>query len=178
MSLASAPPAATPGGPEVMQPEYYADGTLKIPPPRRMLVQADLVGDWSNGDTAITSYATSNGQYAGFRGVSTSKAWSIDAQGNFREAFNGAYTGMGGPRGVSQNSTGVVTVNSNNTLSFHYPPQNGNQDNTDNFIVTGWFVGPDAIFLKLQGPFRVITQKEFDNVEGNRLYDRTFVKHR
>jgi hypothetical protein len=177
MTLATSAPSSSGGPDPVMQPEY-SYGSLIIPPPRRTLVQADLAGDWSNGDGAVSSYATSDGHYAGFRGVSTSEAWSIDAQGNFREAFKAAYSGMGGPRGVSENSTGTVTANANNTLSFNYPAQNGIDAHTDNFIVTGWFVGPDAIFLKLQGPFRTITQQDFDNVWSNRVYDKTFVKRR
>lgn len=179
-TLAVQQPVA-PSNDEVMQPQYYPTGShgLIVPPPRRVLGQADLAGSWQAGDGAVNYYASSNGQYAGFRGVSTSQAWTIDAQGNFNEDFKAARSGIGGASGFEEKSTGRVTANGNNTITFNYPAQNGQPAYFESFIVTGWFVGPEVIFMTLQGPFRQpITQRDFDNVQANRIYEHTYMKKR
>jgi hypothetical protein len=176
-----APAPASSGGPDaVMTPEFYVGGTLKVPPPRRIINQADLVGDWKNGDGVVQSYVNSStGQYAGWSSVSTADAWSIDARGNFKEHFVGAYAGKGGARGFTEDSVGTVTAYGNNSISFHYGAQNGNQAHDVYYIVVGWFVGQDTVVMKLQGPFnQPITQKDFNDAGSNSYRDRNYARKR
>lgn len=178
LTIASVEPAAGTGADGVMQPEYYKSGDLKIPPARRILAQGDFAGEWKRGDGAVSSYANSNGQYVGFVGVNISDAFSIDASGDYQEAFEGATTGMGGVHAVTEQLHGHVTANGDNTLTFHVAAHDQYQAYDESFIVVGWFVGPEAIFLKLQGPFREITPQRLQEVESNHIYDKVYVKRR
>jgi hypothetical protein len=163
-----------------MQPQYYPTGShgLIVPPPRRVIGQADLAGDWKGADGALLQYASSNGQYAGFNSVAIAQAWVIDGQGNVAEDFKAARTGINGTSGFEQHNRGRVTANGNNTVTFSYPAQNGNAAYTQSFIVVGWFVGPEVIFMTLQGPFNQIGQNELNNIQGNQVYNHAYMRKR
>jgi len=173
-------PAPSNGPDQTMQPQYYAGGGgLIVPPPQRMIQQSDLAGEWKGGDGAVSNYASSNGQYAGFRSISMSEAWTIDAQGNFTEDFKAARSGIGGTSGFEQHNTGTVTANGNNTITFNFPAQSGRAAYFESYIIVGWFVGPEVVFMKLQGPFRqAITQQDFNNIQSNQYLNHTYMRKR
>jgi hypothetical protein len=117
---AGAAPSPSPSGPAPdgpMQPEYNSVGALVIPPPKRAIGLADLVGEWRRDDGATASYfSTSTGGYVGANSVSIGETWNIDAKGGIKDTFKAAYSGMQGTRGVDQKNTGTVTFDHDGTV--------------------------------------------------------------
>ena len=179
ITIAAAPAPVASGPDEVMTPEYYVGGTIKVPKPRRLLTQGDLVGDWHQDDSGGKWYYNSSGQYTGFSSLSTSDSWKIDAQGNLVENFAAGYASSNGAHGFKQQSTGKVSI-ANNIVTLDLPPQNGNKAYREQYIVDGWFVGPDVIMLKVQGPFggSGVTDKDIRDIDSNSYRDKTYVKKR
>jgi hypothetical protein len=151
-----------------------------IPPPRRILQQADLAGEWKRGNGAVASYATSNGSYAGFDSVSIGTAWNIDDSGGLHEKFTAAYSGYSsGHAAVQENNVGTFTIDNRNIVRLYRPAQNGNRESTDFYIVVGWFVGPEMIIMKLNGPYHgSITEKDISNASVNMYNSIPYVKKR
>ncbi len=175
---AAAPPPAPNGPDEVMTPEYYVGGTIKVPRPRRLLTQADLAGEWSADSSGGKWYYTSRGEYAGFSALSTADHWVIDAQGNYKEDFKAGYASSGGARGFEEHVTGRISI-ANNIVTIDMPAQGGLGADRSQYIVDGWFVGPQVIILKIQGPFHnAITQQDLDNVQSMSYRDKQLVKKR
>lgn len=180
-AYAAAQPAAAPapsGGDETMQPEYYVGGTLKVPPPRRLLGPVDLAGEWHQDGGAISQYATSSGHYAGFRSASIAEVWTVSDRGRFEERVKGA-TINGGVSGFEQHTVGTLTIDKRNVVTIYRGAHDGLPESWQRFIVDGWFVGPDVVMMKLQGPFaNEVTADDLANVQGMSYRDRVYVKAR
>jgi hypothetical protein len=157
-----------------MQPEYNSVGGLVIPPPRRPIGLADLVGEWRNDETATTNYtSTSTGGYVGSNSVGTAETWNIDAKGGIKDHFKAGYSGLQGVRGVAQDTTGTVTIDRDGTIVMTYP----SKKSAEHYIVRGWFVGVNVTMLKLNGPYyTAIAPENVQDPHYNEYMNRTYVR--
>jgi hypothetical protein len=167
-------------GPDaVMTPEYSSVHTLIVPPPRRVLQQSDMVGEWGLNNGAVAAYANSNGSYAGFGAVSIGEKWLVDGQGALQEDFLAVRTGAYAAPTVKEHNTGTLTIDNRNIIKVSLPAQNGNKASVTYFIVFGWFVGPEAILMRVNGPFYgEITAKNIADFQTGSYMSRTYVKKR
>ena len=186
MTLATASPTASvpmaSGDPmmQTMQPEYNSVGSLWIPPPKGLVQQSYLTGEWGNNDSATSVYASSNGSFATFNSVSISQKWVVDGQGKVEEDFAAGFAGQGGAHGFKQHNVGTFTVDGRNVIAMDIPAQNGNKAYTEYFIIVGWFVGPEVILMKLHGPIRspLTDQEVAAESQTNSYMNHTYVRRR
>lgn len=164
-------PQPVASGGEVMQAQYDEYGSLIIHPPARILTMADIAGDWSNDNKALSTYHSATGRFDGFSSTQVANAFNIDANGNVSQDFKAA-TVTGGANGIGggvhamqSHQTGKVTLPGNNTITFDYAAGGGRPARTERYIIVGWFVGPELVLMETVGPFYVpITQNDFNNI--------------
>jgi hypothetical protein len=126
-------------------------GKLVVGAPSRPLTVADLAGDWTQDDSAVTSYSSSSTSSGGYSAAATSAKWRIDPKGIIYTQLTATTSGGGGGTyQVNQKSAGTITVTADGTLSITHKKGEGV---SPTYLIRGWGATSDVTVLKLNGPY-------------------------
>lgn len=119
------------------------DGRLLVPAPTRVMVMADLAGQWGRNDGINTTYVDRHtGAYAGTDSIHFTEKWVFTADGTVSLDFFGIQNG----RKIVEKSSGRVTLSAAGILAIR-------MTNEQRYVLRGWLDASDMTVMTLNGPW-------------------------